>query len=164
MSWSARARPFFPTTRPSRPPTGTGPPDGAVAATDGPEVTSGAVIAVDTPSDDALSPRALDALAGFERFLTLERGRSAHTVRAYLGDVRALLGFAGRDGADDPAALDLAVLREWLAALTADGLARTTVARRGASARAFTGWLRRTGRADSDPGARLRLPPPQIRP
>jgi integrase/recombinase XerC len=42
--------------------------------------------------------------------------------------------------------------------MTAEGMARTTIARRGASARAFTGWLRRTGRAEDDPGARLRSP------
>ena len=99
-----------------------------------------------------------DALAAFERFLAVERGRSAHTVRAYLGDVRALLEFAAADGVADPADLDLALLRAWLAAMTSEGLARTTVARRGASARAFTGWLRRTGRVGQDPGARLRSP------
>ncbi|WP_088313389.1 tyrosine recombinase XerC [Kineosporia sp. R_H_3] len=105
-----------------------------------------------------MSPAALDAVAGFERFVAIERGRSAHTVRAYLGDVRALLVFAAADGIDDPADLDLTVLRAWLAAMTAEGMARTTIARRGASARAFTGWLRRTGRAADDPGARLRSP------
>ncbi|WP_304441260.1 tyrosine recombinase XerC [Kineosporia sp. A_224] len=106
----------------------------------------------------ALSPAALDAVAGFERFVAIERGRSVHTVRAYLGDVRALLAFAAADGIEDPADLDLTVLRAWLAAMTAEGMARTTIARRGASARAFTGWLRRTGRAVDDPGGRLRSP------
>ena len=106
----------------------------------------------------ALPPAAAEALAAFERFLAVERGRSAHTVRAYVGDLRTLLGFAAVEGVADPADLDLALLRGWLAAMTSDGLARTTLARRGASARAFTGWLRRTGRAEQDPGARLRSP------
>jgi integrase/recombinase XerC len=37
-------------------------------------------------------------------------------------------------------------------------MARTTIARRAASARAFTSWLGRTGRAPLDAGARLRSP------
>ena len=49
---------------------------------------------------------------------TLERSRSAHTQRAYLGDVRNLLGYARRHGVDDLAAIDLALLRSWLASLT----------------------------------------------
>ncbi|MFN0284296.1 MAG: tyrosine recombinase XerC [Kineosporiaceae bacterium] len=108
--------------------------------------------------DDSLGAVARDAVAAFERFLTAERGRSVHTVRAYLADVRSLLGYAAADGVDDPTDLDLALLRSWLAAMTSAGMARTTLARRAASARAFTAWLCRAGRTTSDPGARLRSP------
>jgi integrase/recombinase XerC len=99
-----------------------------------------------------------DALRDYERYLDLERGRSAHTRRAYLGDLRALARFAERDGIDSVELLDLPLLRAWLADLVRDGLARSTVARRSAAARRFTAWLARTGRAPADAGARLRSP------
>lgn len=104
-----------------------------------------------------------EVLARYDRYLAAERGRSVHTRRAYLGDVRALLTFAARRGGGDSAGFDvaeleLATLRGWLAAMTADGAARATVARRAASARAFTAWLARTGRLAVDPGVRLRSP------
>ena len=58
----------------------------------------------------------------------------------------------------DPGRIDLAMLRSWLASMTAAGLERSTVARRAASARAFTRWLCRTGRTPVDAGIRLRSP------
>jgi integrase/recombinase XerC len=112
----------------------------------------------DRQPDQRLPAGLADALAGFELYLRAERGRSAHTVRAYLGDVRSLLGHAVTRGASEPGQLDLAALRAWLAALSAGGQARGSIARRAAAARSFTGWLRRTGRIESDPGARLRSP------
>jgi integrase/recombinase XerC len=90
----------------------------------------------------------------YERHLALERGLSAHTVRAYLGDVVSLLGFLD----DDVAALDLAVLRGWLAGLRTAGASRTTLARRSAAARTFTAWMHRTGQLATDPGMRLVAP------
>ena len=45
---------------------------------------------------DAAEPAQLsevwaEAIAGFERYLDAERGYSAHTVRAYVGDVSSLV-------------------------------------------------------------------------
>jgi integrase/recombinase XerC len=102
-----------------------------------------------------LAPGAADALDAFVRHLELERGRSPHTVRAYRGDVADLLA-----GLDDLSALDLATLRRWLAAGRAAGAGRSTLARRAAAARTFTGWAMRTGRLPTDPGARLASPRP----
>ncbi|WP_460865690.1 tyrosine recombinase XerC [Rhodococcus aerolatus] len=101
-----------------------------------------------------------ELLAAFAEHLVLERGRSGHTVRAYLGDVHALLTHLdGRSGAAvTPGGVDLPGLRSWLGALAAGGAARTSLARRTASARAFTAWAARTGRAGTDPGARLVAP------
>ena len=48
-----------------------------------------------------------EVLAAFERHLRVESGRSEHTVRAYLGDLHALLAFVSPDAAI-PAAPDLA--------------------------------------------------------
>lgn len=102
-------------------------------------------------------PVAAATLADYERHLRAERGLSPHSVRAYLGDAGSLLDHAGRmrRGVD---ALDLAVLRSWLARQASSGAARSTLARRAAAARTFTAWLARTGRAAHDAGSLLATP------
>jgi integrase/recombinase XerC len=107
---------------------------------------------------DALDPGLSEAVTRFERHLTLERGRSAHTVRAYVGDVVSLLAHAQATGCDHVADLDLAVLRSWLASVRAGGAARTTLARRAAAARTFTGWAVREALLGSDVGELLASP------
>jgi site-specific recombinase XerD len=97
-------------------------------------------------------------LAEFERHLRAERGLSPHTVRAYLRDVTDLFGHARRLGVDDLPGLDLPILRSWLAAQHAAGLSRATLARRTASARAFTAYAHRRSLLPADPGALLGTP------
>ena len=104
---------------------------------------------------DALPPELAEALAAFERHLRSERSLSAHTVRAYLGDIRSLLEYASHQGASAPHDLGLAELRGWLAVQHESGAARTTLARRGAAARAFTAFAHRSGWLTNDPGPRL---------
>ncbi|MCP2260798.1 integrase/recombinase XerC [Streptoalloteichus tenebrarius] len=99
-----------------------------------------------------------EAVSGFERYLRAERGLSAHTVRAYVGDVVSLLDRLGRSGAEALDAVDLGALRGWLAGLREAGASRTTLARRAAAARAFTGWANRSGLLATDPGRRLAAP------
>jgi integrase/recombinase XerC len=98
------------------------------------------------------------ALAAFGRHLAAERGLSPHTVRAYLGDITALLSYAAEDGCSELADLDIAVLRGWLGAQHRAGQARATIARRSASARAFTAFAKRSGWLASDPGKQLASP------
>jgi integrase/recombinase XerC len=98
------------------------------------------------------------AVAAFARHLLAERGLSAHTVRAYLGDISALLSYAAEDDRTDLADLDIAVLRGWLGAQHRAGQARSTIARRAASARAFTAFAHRRGWLAADPGAQLASP------
>jgi integrase/recombinase XerC len=98
-------------------------------------------------------------LAAFERHLRSERGRSEHTTRAYLGDLRGLLKFLHDEcGTTDLAAVGLRELRAWLAAQAESGAARSTIARRSAAARTFLGWAARTGRIAQDPSLRLAAP------
>lgn len=105
-------------------------------------------------------PEDLEALLSeYGRHLRLGRNRSAHTVRAYLGDARSLLAHLVHHTPDASVGeLDTGVLRSWLAEHTERGAARTTVARRASSARTFTAWLTRTGRLATDPGPRLGTP------
>ncbi len=99
-----------------------------------------------------------EAVEDFARHLRAERGQSAHTQRAYLGDVRNLLAFAADRDIDTLAELRLADLRAWLGALAGGGAARSTVARRAAAARTFLRWAHRTGRIEADPSLRLASP------
>lgn len=99
-----------------------------------------------------------EALEGFTTHLRDERARSPHTVRAYVADVRDLSCFCAQRGIVEPADVDLAALRAWLASATTEGLSRSTIARRAASARAFTAWCHRRGSAATDPGHRLVSP------
>jgi integrase/recombinase XerC len=112
---------------------------------------------VTAPEPD-LPPALADALEAFRRHLEFELSRSAHTVRAYSSDIAALLEHAARRGVTSPAELDLAVLRSWLARLRSSGAARSSLARRGSSARVFTAWASRRGLLATDPGALLATP------
>ena len=109
-------------------------------------------------SPEELPPALGDALSGFARYLEAERGRSAHTVRAYLADVSALLSAAASAGCSSLEDIDLPMLRSWLARMAAAGLARSTIARRASAARTFTGWAARTGRVRKDAALRLQAP------
>jgi integrase/recombinase XerC len=113
----------------------------------------------DEPLPDAPLPdRLAAALEAFRRHLAAERGLSGHTVRAYLGDVRALLEHAAQAGVTSPDGLDIAVLRGWLAGQHASGRARATLARRAASARTFTAFGHARGWLAADPGPLLGTP------
>lgn len=98
-------------------------------------------------------------LEQFDDYLALQRGRSTHTRRAYLGDLRSLFAFlderapgAGLQG------LSLPLLRSWLAVQAGAGTARTTLARRTSAVKAFTAWAVRQGLLDTDPAVRLQMP------
>jgi integrase/recombinase XerC len=99
-----------------------------------------------------------DVLRAFRRHLAVERNRSEHTVRAYLGDVTAMstaLADAGVRRLDD---ITLADLRTWLGGQSSSGAAASTIARRSAAARTFLRWAKHTGRIQTDPSLRLGAP------
>jgi len=108
--------------------------------------------------EGGLSEAWAKSVAGFERHLSVERDLSAHSVRAYIGDIIALAEHASRLGLDSPADLSLRSLRSHLANQQTLGRARSTLARRATSARLFTAWLARTGVAKDDAGALLAIP------
>jgi len=105
-----------------------------------------------------LPPALAESLDAWEEHLRLQRDLSAHTVRAYVGDVVSLLDHVVRRGGATPSDLDLASLRSWLAQGRTRGDSRATTARRAASARSFTAHLKRTGQAAEDAGLRLASP------
>ena len=107
---------------------------------------------------EALPTAMREAVDEFGLHLARVDNRSAHTVRAYVGDVVSLLEHAAHEGCTAPADLDIAVLRGWLARRMIDGAARTSQARRAAAARTFTAWAHRADLASADVGAQLASP------
>jgi integrase/recombinase XerC len=103
-------------------------------------------------------PSVADVLPAFEQHLRVEKGRSPHTVRAYLGDVRSLADFLRDREVPDLDDVRLADLRAWLGDQAEHGASRSSVSRRAAAARTFFRWARRQGHVESDVAGRLGAP------
>lgn len=109
------------------------------------------------------------AIDAFARHLTVDRGFSEHTVRAYRGDLIDLAAFveeqalAESDAAEpiDVRELDLETLRNWLWHGSNAGLAKSSLSRHSAAVRGFTRWLVTTGEVSADAAARLKAPRPE---
>jgi len=99
-------------------------------------------------------------LDDYTRYLSAERGFSENTVRSYRSDLVDLLRYAEEMGATTAKEVDLELLRGWLYRASTAGLAKSTLARRSATARGLTSWLARTGDTPTDAAARLRAPRP----
>ncbi|WP_151525226.1 tyrosine recombinase XerC [Serinicoccus kebangsaanensis] len=111
-----------------------------------------------TRAADGDTPFSGEVLAAFTQHLEVERGRSAHTVRAYLGDLAALGAFLVEREVVGLGSVRLADLRSWLGRAGAEGASRSTVSRRAAAAKTFFRWAQRTGRLEVDPSLRLVAP------
>lgn len=98
------------------------------------------------------------ALDGFIAYLGAERGYSEHTIKAYSSDLRDLASYAERRAIKGVEGINLEFLRDWLYQSAQAGLTKTTLARRSASVRSFTAWMRRQGISETDAGARLKSP------
>jgi len=93
-----------------------------------------------------------------ERFAASLTAAAPATVAAYERDLRQFVAWAAEHGATEPAAVDRMLLRRYLAACTAEGKARRTIARTASSLRRYFGWLRRSGAIEADPTTRLSAP------
>lgn len=97
-------------------------------------------------------------IAAFTRHLQVERSLSAHTIRAYLGDLESLLVHLESIGVSDISQLELVHLRSWLANQQVKGGARTTLSRRAVSVRLFTKWAVKNKFLEKDVAATLATP------
>ncbi len=93
----------------------------------------------------------------FLDYLARTANYSAHTVRAYEGDIDSFLGWLDAAGVDG-LSLTHRDCRRYLASLDGGDYARTTIARRLSSIRSFYGWLARKGVVDVNPTATLSSP------
>lgn len=117
--------------------------------------------------DNAAGPGDVRQGGGFQNTGRSGEGRSAPadetggSGRVARGGGQVGEAAEARGAAPGFEALDLRVLRAWLAALRTGGIGRTSLARRSAAARAFTAWAHRRGHLDVDPGSRLASPRPR---
>ncbi|MFJ6531482.1 tyrosine recombinase XerC [Microbacterium sp. NPDC091662] len=95
------------------------------------------------------------ATEAFADHLEKVRRLSPATVKAYRSDLRDLDAAAGGVPIE---AVDLEVLRDWLWRATQRGDARSTLARRAATARSFFNWAHEQSLITHDPSLRLVAP------
>ena len=102
-------------------------------------------------------------LRSFLEYLRLNRNLSAHTVRAYAGDLTQFLAFLERylDRPAEriaPGEIDQYAVRAFMGELYDRGHARASSARRLAAIRSFGRYLRREQHIDKNPGALVATP------
>jgi integrase/recombinase XerD len=97
-------------------------------------------------------------LEGFQDFLALESGHSAHTVEAYTRDLRRLAEFAASRGVRQPGEVSRALLRDFVYLLKDLGLSAATIRREVSAVRTYFGFLAAEGRIPADPSERLESP------
>lgn len=97
-----------------------------------------------------------------ERYLEELRRTAAsrHTIDAYAADLRQFLEFLSPPGLEPPPppAIDVLVVREWLAGLYRDQLTAVTIRRKLAAVRGLFGFLLREGVVTVNPGRIVRTP------
>lgn len=94
----------------------------------------------------------------FLRHLRFERNLSAHTVRAYEGDLERFAAFMGGEGRLLAEDVTLASLRRYLASLHSDGYEKSSVARTLACLRTFYDYFVRAGLLEDNPVRSVRTP------
>jgi integrase/recombinase XerC len=88
-----------------------------------------------------------DLIEQFLRYIEIEKGGSAHTIRAYRKDLSSFSSYMK----GDIKSADVIDVRGFVAAQIKQGLKKTTVSRRLSSIRSFLGFLYREGFITSNP-------------
>jgi integrase/recombinase XerC len=94
----------------------------------------------------------------FIRSISVERGFSSHTTRAYRRDLLLFISFAEQNGVTDVESLNLELLRNWLWQRQQQGLAASTISRNSATLKSFFRWVDEQVPGVGDLGSRIRSP------
>ena len=97
-------------------------------------------------------------LKRFVTHLVAEKNASPYTVRNYRREIEEFAEFARGQGVTAWEAVDLPLLRRWLAWLTEQGFAKASIARRVSELRSFYRYLRREELVETNPVAGLSSP------
>jgi len=98
-------------------------------------------------------------LKEFLRYMELEKGASAHTLRAYRKDLQQFFALVKKA----PAEIELSDIRGFIAFRLKDGKERSTVSRQLATLRSFFRFLHREGHIGSNPARLVPNPKQQKR-
>ncbi len=101
-----------------------------------------------------------ELIAQYEEHLVLVRNLAENSIKGYVSDLESFLVHLERLRVEEFSQLELTHIRSWLAELQRSGAARSTMARRIVSIRAFTYWAASQGWIKSDLGAELAIPKP----
>jgi integrase/recombinase XerC len=101
----------------------------------------------------------MNMLASFLKYLKVEKGYSAHTVRSYGDDVKQFFDYCGFDPeTDHPNKITHRQVRYWLSSIISQGFTTRSANRKLSSLRAFYRYLLREGIVTTNPLARV-VPP-----
>ena len=89
--------------------------------------------------------------------------RADATLRAYVGDIEAFVGWARTKGVTRPDEVTVRTLRDYLVFMTERGDERTSIIRRRASLRGYFNWMVQREHLEESPAARLSAPRPNHR-
>ena len=101
-----------------------------------------------------------ELIAQYEEHLVLVRNLAENSIKGYVSDLESFLKHLEKLHIEEFSQLELTHIRSWLAELQGAGVARSTIARRIVSIRAFTYWGASQGWIKSDLGAELAIPKP----
>ena len=99
-------------------------------------------------------------IAQYEEHLAIDCNLADNSIRGYVSDLQSFLAHIEKLNVAEFSDLELKHVRSWLANLQTTGAARSTLARRIVSMRAFTSWAYRNGWLSSDIAASLVVPKP----
>ena len=88
------------------------------------------------------------------------RNLADNSIKGYVSDLESFLAHLEKLKIEEFSQLELTHIRSWLAYLQSTGAARSTMARRIVSIRAFTYWAASQGWIKNDLGAELAIPKP----
>jgi tyrosine recombinase XerC len=99
-----------------------------------------------------------DALDAYIRYLVAERNASPHTVSNYRREIGEFKEFAQAHGVMAWSQVEAPLLREWLAALHARGIAKASAGRKLSELRAFYTYLKHRRLVESNPAQSVTAP------